>query len=178
MCWIKNPCRYQLTNWLTNQQLKQSSSYLGWLSLAALGLFLKNTPQLFCSIIKANLWEVWAVSWFSSAITGPERRGELCGLRSVARNVQLWSHQRSPPLPAWGGPSRSEPQQPDHFFRSDSGPAQSSPAHQFHVSRVGIYQIMNQTYFQAERSEREYKSNLISTICTVSPAMDTSIKRI
>ena len=26
-----------------------------------------------------------------------ERRGELCGLRSAARNVQLWSHQRSPP---------------------------------------------------------------------------------
>ena len=32
---------------------------------------------------------------------------------------------------------------------------------------------MNQTYFQTER--REYKSNLIATICTASQAMDTSI---
>ena len=124
---------------------------------------------------------MWAVSWFSSAITGPERRGELCGLRSVARNVQLWSHQRSPPLPAWDGPSRSEPQQPEitslGLTRAQPSPVQHIsfmfPELEFikswikHISRRrGVREKTNQIWFllfvQSARQwtllSREFKS--------------------
>ena len=73
-----------------------------------------------------------------------------------------------PPLPAGLG-------RPDHFFRSDSGPAQPNTS----VSCFQSWDLSNhESNIFPGGEEREYKSNLISTICTVSPAMDTSIERI